>query len=209
MSYIFIHGLGQDSASWKQTLSYIDNMKEKEDVISLDLASFLKEKDSTYENLYSGFSAYCNKLPGPLNLCGLSLGAILALNYALDYPEKIKSLVLIGAQYAMPKTLLKLQNIVFRFIPNSHFQKIGFEKTEFIRLTNSMQNLNFSNRLKDVSCETLIICGEKDTVNKSAAKSLAEKIKKAEFKIIEKAGHEVNKDAPQKLAEAIISFYSW
>ncbi len=204
MTYILIHGLGQDASSWNHTLS---NMKEIDDAISLELSSFLREKDSTYENLYSDFSAYCNSIPGQLHLCGLSLGAILALNYAIDYPEKIKSLVLIGAQYVMPKTLLKLQNIIFRFIPDSYFPKTGLKKKDFIRLTNSMQNLNFSSRLKDISCDTLIICGERDTVNKSAAKGLAENITKAEITFIEKAGHEVNKEAPQKLAEVMKGFY--
>ena len=28
---------------------------------------------------------------GPVHLCGLSLGGILALNYALDFPEKRKN----------------------------------------------------------------------------------------------------------------------
>lgn len=205
MTYIFIHGLGQDSSSWEKTISCLDDIDES--VIPLDLSIFLQDKDRTYENLYSDFSAYCHSIPGQLHLCGLSLGGILALNYALDFPEKIKSIVLIGAQYVMPKTLLKLQNIIFRLIPDSFFQKSGFEKKEFISLTNSMLHINFSSRLKDVSCNTLIICGEKDSVNKRAAKELAENIQEAKLIFVEKAGHEVNIDAPQKLAEVIRYFY--
>ena len=34
-----------------------------------------------------------------LNLCGLSLGAVLALNYAIDFPKKVNSLILIAPQY--------------------------------------------------------------------------------------------------------------
>ena len=35
-------------------------------------------------------------------LCGLSLGGVLALNYAIEHPEKIKGMVLIATQYKMP-----------------------------------------------------------------------------------------------------------
>ena len=42
-------------------------------------------------------------------MCGLSLGGILALQYAIEHPEHIHALALIGTQYTMPKTLLRIQ----------------------------------------------------------------------------------------------------
>lgn len=51
-----------------------------------------------------------------------SLGAVLTLNYAIDHPDKVKALVLIAAQYKMPKKLLKVQNMLFHLMPNSAFQ---------------------------------------------------------------------------------------
>lgn len=53
-----------------------------------------------------------DNISGQLNLCGLSLGVVLALNYIIDNPKKVNSLVLIAGQSEMPKALLKLQNIV-------------------------------------------------------------------------------------------------
>ncbi len=49
------------------------------------------------------------------NLCGISLGGILALNYVLDFPDKVKSLVLIGISHKVPKVMFSIQNIIFRF----------------------------------------------------------------------------------------------
>ena len=86
-----------------------------------------------------------------LNLCGLSLGAVIALNYAIDNPTKVKSLVLIGAQYEMPKILLEFQNIIFNLLPETSFKNIGIIKKDFIKLTNSMISLNFS---KDLNIHT-------------------------------------------------------
>ena len=58
---------------------------------------------------------------GPVHLCGLSLGGILALDYALDHPENVKTLVLIGTPHKVPKFAFALQNVVFRFLPKSAF----------------------------------------------------------------------------------------
>ena len=43
-------------------------------------------------------------------------------------------------------------------------------------LTKSMMELDFSARLKDINCATLILCGKKDAANRKVAKELAENI---------------------------------
>jgi len=198
MQYIFINGLGQSASSWDKTISFISKPAR---IFQPDL------KGSTYASLYQSFSDYCNDIPGTLNLCGLSLGAILALNYTVENPEKVQSLVLIAAQYKMPTALLKFQNIIFRFMPKSSFKASGFQKRDFIKLTNSMIDLDFSKKLKDISCPTLIICGEKDNENKKAAENLFEGISNAKIHFVENAGHEVNIEAPEKLATIFDAFW--
>ncbi len=135
------------------------------------------------------------------------MGAVLALNYVIDNLSKVKSLILIAAQYEMPQILLKLQNIIFRFIHEKSFESMGIKKKDFIELTNSIMDLNFSESLKNISCPVLVICGEKDSVNKKATKNIAKSIKNAEVKFVKNAGHEVNTDTPKELAEIINSFY--
>ena len=88
----------------------------------------LEGKAATYKELYTAFSEECNKEHDEIVLCGLSLGAVLALNYAIDHPNKVKALVLIAAQYKMPEKLLKFQNMLFRFMPNTMFKQFGFKK---------------------------------------------------------------------------------
>ena len=200
MEYVFIHGLGQKSSSWNKTISFMSNSAH---ISCPDLLTILNQEEVVYENLYLAFSQYCDNISGRLNLCGLSIGAILALNYTIDRPEKVRSLALIGAQYKMPKSLLKLQNIVFRLMPKNSFMTTGFQKKDFIQLTNSMLDLDFSKRLKDISCPALIICGGKDRANKKAAKTLFKSISNAEFHLIEEIGHEVNIEAPELLANII------
>lgn len=204
MQTIFIHGLGQTPSSWDKTISCL---QEQINAQCPDLSRLLKGVESTYENLYRAFAAYCDEFPEPINLCGLSLGAVLALNYAIDNPRKVGSLILIALQYEMPKALLKFQNVIFKLMPNSTFGNIGFDKQDFITLTNSMADLDFSGDLKRVDCPVLIICGEKDRANRKTAKRLSEILQNAELRLVERAGHEVNVDAPERLAEIINGYY--
>ena len=129
------------------------------------------------------------------------------MNYVIDYPTRVQSLVLIAAQYKMPRTLFKLQNILFQFMPKSTFENQGFQKKAIIQLTKSMIELDFSEKLRDISCETLVICGEKDGANIKANKDLAERIPKAKFQLIENASHEVNVVNPENLAVKLDTFY--
>lgn len=161
-----------------------------------------------YENLYASFADFCSKFHEPVDLCGLSLGSVLALNYAIDFPNKVNSLVLIAPQYKMPKKMLTFQNIIFRFMPDSMFGQMGFKKTDFISLCKSMIKLDFSDLLYKVTCPVMIVYGEKDSANKKSSVNLSEILKNAELKEVKGAGHEVNTDAPEKLAELLCSFYN-
>ena len=153
--------------------------------------------------MYDAFCDYCNNYSEPMNLCGLSLGAVLALNYAIDFPQMINSLILIAPQYDMPKFLLKIQNVLFKFMPESQFKDIGLKKIDFITLTNSMADMDFTSDLNKVTCPVLVLCGEKDNVNKKAAVKLFKKLPNAKFSTVDDSGHEVNIDNPQGLAMAM------
>ena len=203
MKKIFVHGLGQEPSSWDKTISY---MKNTENIVCPDLAGMLSEDNNFYEDLYGGFAEYCNNFNENLDICGLSLGGVLAINYAIEFPRKVNSLVLIAPQYKMPEKLLKFQNMIFKFLPESKFSETGLKKDQFIELCSSMMKLDFSDDAEKISCSVLIICGEKDGANKRASIGLSEKIKNPELFIIKNSGHEVNIDAPKQLAELLDNF---
>ncbi len=204
MEYIFIHGLGQTSYSWDNV---INHFFKPIDTVSIDLSFFMNKEDNSYKNLFDSFSSYCDSINNPINICGISLGAVLGLNYAINNPHIVKSLVLMAPQYKIPKILFGIQATIFKFMPQSFFLKLGLSKHEFITLLNSMKNLNLEHSLDKITCPTLIICGKKDKANLKASKRLKNKLTNAEIHIIEKAGHEVNIDSPVKLSNIINKFY--
>lgn len=167
---IFLHGLGQTSSSWEKTVEGIDR---KSDIDCLDLFALLQGREVDYPNLYQAFSEYCKTYAEPLDLCGLSLGGILALQYVIENPDRVHSVVLIGTQYVMPEKLLKFQNLVFHIMPNKAFKTMGLKKKEVIKLSASMMKLNFQRDLCKVDCPVLVVCGEKDAANRKAVMGLS------------------------------------
>ena len=122
MKQIYLHGLGQNPDSWSKV---IEQLETAEHSVCPDLSELVQGQNTTYQNLYAAFSAMCDEIEEDLCLCGLSLGGVLALNYAIEHPGKIKVLVLIATQYKMPKILLKVHNTIFRFMRKSMFKQMG------------------------------------------------------------------------------------
>lgn len=204
MKQIYLHGLGQNPDSWSKV---IEQLEAAEHSMCPDLSELVQGQDTTYQNLYAAFSAMCDEIEEDICLCGLSLGGVLALNYAIEHPEKIKGLVLIATQYKMPKKLLRVQNAIFRFMPKSMFQQTGFGKSDFLKLCNTMIELDFSDSIYNVSCPTLVIYGEKDRANKNASIELANMLIDAELQVFNGVGHEINIEAPDKLEETLRVFF--
>ncbi len=205
MKYIFIHGLGQDHTSWDGVLTTFNH---KEEAICVNLKELVKDTKITYSNLYNGLEKYLEQFDEPFHLCGLSLGGTLALDYTINHPNKVGKLVLIGAQYKFPKLVMKLQNIVFKFLPKSQFKDLGFRKEDYISICKSIEDIKLTSSLNSVTCTSLIICGKKDKGNKKAAKNLNKMLPNSDLIIIPNTKHEVNTHNPQELVTILNKFFN-
>lgn len=202
MTTIFLHGLGQTPASWDAVRRTFGGQ-----VLCPDLFAPAWSGGVSYQELYRSFAGYCETLDGPLQLCGLSLGGILALQYAAEHPKRMAALALIGTPCVMPKGLLRLQSAVFRLLPGGAFRQMGLTKGQVLALTASMRELDFREDLGRISCPVLVLCGERDRANQKSALELRAGLPKAELARIPGAGHEVNRDTPEALAEALRRFF--
>ena len=205
MINIFVHGLGQTEQSWNKVIEKLNKSNIK--VSNPSLFNLSKNYQTNYENIYRTFVEYCNNFNEKINLVGLSLVGILAIDYAIEYSEKINSIVLIGTPYDIPKKMLKLQNFIFKLMPKKTFENMGISKKDFINLTNSMSELDIKSKVSKIKCSTLVLCGEKDNANIKSAHYLSENIKNAKIKIIENTGHIVNEENPNELVKLLIEFW--
>lgn len=63
-------------------------------------------------------------------------GGVIALQYAMEHPDRVNSLILIAAQYEMPKRLLAVQNIIFKIMHKECLKKQVLEKKNLLHFLN-------------------------------------------------------------------------
>lgn len=197
MKLILLHGLGQTPAAW-------DSVRTDLTGVSVDAPAVFSGIDGvlTYQKVYDRLETCCGQQE-PLCLCGLSLGAVLALDFALRHPQQVTQLVLAAPQYRVNRWLIELQNLLFRCMPSRAFAEMGVSRADIISLTRSMKPLDFTAQLSTLACPVSILCGEKDTVNQRAARKLTSLLPQSRLVMIPGAGHEINLDNPKTLASLL------
>ncbi len=200
MKVVFLHGLGQTAKDWQTVAkSTLQSDVDCPELFSPAAGNF------TYSGILSGLEKLYEQETESFIFCGLSLGGVLALDYAIRHKNKISALVLIGTQYKVPTLLIDFQNLIFRIMPSKLFDGMGLSKADTIKLAHSMRSLDFGSRLCEVACPVTIICGEKDNANMKASKQLNALLPQSKLHIIPGVGHEINKSAPKAISSIINS----
>lgn len=203
MTRIFLHGLGQTPSVWQPMLHRL----EPELPVYCPSLVELAGENPRYPDLLHALEESLAEVPGPLHLCGLSLGGVLALDYALHHQERVASLVLCATPLTIPRNLLRLQDFLgFRLMPERAFAGSGSAERPCVA-AGSMAELDLRPRLPELGCPVLVLCGSKDRANRKAARELAEQLPQARLHWITGAGHELNTDSPEIMAELLRGFY--
>ena len=87
-------------------------------------------------------------------------------------------------------------------------ERTGFKKKDFVSLCQTAAVLDFTDSLGAVQCPTLVVCGAKDSANQKAVRELAALLPHATLREVPAAGHEVNTQAPEALAEILQQFFA-
>lgn len=117
--------------------------------------------------------------------------------------DRVAAMVLLGARDRTPRLLMDIQDLLFCCMPDKAFASMGMKKEQVRDLTRSMKNLDFTDRLSTIHCPVTVACGEKDYPNLAAARRLAKRLPNAQLYIVPRAGHELNADAPDTVAEIV------
>lgn len=143
---------------------------------------------------------------GPVHLCGLSLGAVIALAAAVERPERIASLVLSGAQFRLDPRLMRLQRGLLRVLPERFVAPVGMDRRRMLSVLAALEGLDLGAGLERVRVPTLVLCGARDRANLPAARALAQRLPRAELQIVPRAGHEWNRTMPDAFAARLGAF---
>ena len=142
------------------------------------------------------------------HLCGLSLGAMTATQFALDFPERVASLVLSGSQVRPHPALMGIQRTIVRMLPESVASGMHLTKAQWLGALRVVAEANFRGRLASIEAPTLVLCGSRDVANLPAAREIAAAVPRAELRVVPRAGHPWNQQFPELFSRTIAEFYA-
>lgn len=142
-----------------------------------------------------------------VHVCGLSLGAMTATRLALDFPDRVASLVLSGSQVRPHPALMAIQRTIVRMLPESTAAGMELTKAQWLGALRVVADTDFRAGLPGIEAPTLVLCGSRDVANIPAARELAAGIPHAELRIVPRAGHPWNVQLPELFSQTIADFY--
>ena len=191
---VLLHGLGTGPSGWQPQLQAFPNA----------IAPRLEDAEETLAAVET-----------PFDLCGLSLGALLALQYAGEHAERVRRLVVCAGIARLPWYFRGLQlgiAGVMRVLPSARVRKglvaglpeehraVALEEIAAIDAARASRTLRYAAafRLERLPpMPTLVLCGERDRANLGLSRQLAETLPDARFEVVPAARHVANLDNPQ------------
>ena len=236
---LFLHGLGANATSWTLQLDAL--MAAGFRPIAPDLPGF---GDSAYNGRGWNFKRVAALLAdlvtglnaAPVHLVGLSMGGVVAQQFALDYPQHVRKLVLVSTFSVLrPKSIAQwfyfLQRLLVvhtlgleqqaklvskRVFPNPEHAELRRMAEEQIASADprayraAMRSLGLFNsrkRLPGIKIPTLVITGADDsTVPLERQTLLAQSIPSARQVIIPNAGHAPAIDQAETFNRYLLEF---
>ncbi|HET7011034.1 MAG TPA: alpha/beta fold hydrolase [Anaerolineales bacterium] len=234
---VLLHGLGSSAQDW---LFQILPLTAEHRVLAIDLPGHGATPPAGGWPSISNYAACLAATmeaahTGPVHLVGLSLGGTVALQTALDYPERVRSLSLINTFARLQLTLPTWLQGAMRmgFIAAGRMDQLGHWVSErlfpmedqalirevaavrigstpregYLQSVSAVARFNVVKRLGEIRVPTLVVAGSRDrTVPMRASQVLAERIPGARLSVLEGAGHAASVDAADRLNALLVEF---
>jgi pimeloyl-ACP methyl ester carboxylesterase len=200
---VFLHGLGTGPSGWKPQLEAFPGA----------IAPRLEEAEETLGGLEA-----------PFDLCGLSLGALVALRYAGEHPDRVRRLAVCAGIAGLPWHFRVLQlgiAGVVRVLPSARVRKglvaglpeehraVALDEISAIDAARASRTLRYASSFeleRLPTMPTLVLCGERDRFNMKLSRQLAAALPDARFEVVPGAGHVANLDNPEAFNRLLREF---
>jgi len=224
MKLIFIHGSGGSKEGWRYQTEYFH------DAEAIDLPGHPDGEPCT------SIEGYAEWLRGYIHdrgyrdvvLAGHSLGSGIVLHYALNYPQDLKGIILVGGGARLrvhPMYLEMLEKAKDDPGILEEFFQVGWELIDpelretlkrrayengpavFLNDMLCCDRFDVMERLGEITLPTLALCGSDDVMTPPKyAKYLADNIRGAKAVVIEGGTHMVFAEKPEEVNRAIEDF---
>ena len=201
---VFLHSLEQNPTAWQDQVTAMPSSIRA-------VAPWLKGLRPDQQGSFS-LDAAADEVLSQLNvygadqmqLCGLSMGAAVALATAIRSPQNVSHLVLVNGLVYLPKLAVKAQGFALRMIPEKTLREKSVSKQKALSAVNYLSQIDFRTGLGKVTAKTLIVAGGKDKGHQSNL--LAHGIPDARLEVIPDAGHFAPMEYPEQFNALLYDF---
>jgi len=167
-----------------------------------------------------------------VTLCGLSMGGHISLQFAAEQHELIRGLILLGTPFSnrytfSDKIAVPINRFFSKFLSMETTARLSGQllskvrvstgeyarealksipKESWVRVWDCVTRMESTHLLKKITCPTLILHGELDTMVAGQQQYLHRAIKGSSFRRIPQAHHGTNLDNPEEVNRHIIAF---
>jgi len=221
-----LHGAGGNSLHWMEVAP-----PSGWRLLALDLPGHGQSAGAPYDTI-SGYARwvadFVEKRGERLVLCGHSMGGAIAMKVALEQPELLEALVLVGtgARLSVAPAILdvcragdapRVQELVsgWAFSPLVGVEKIRdwysrfghSDCTAYLADFTACNGFDIRNRLGEINQPALVVCGDSDRLTPlKYSRYLVENLPKARLAEIPEAGHMVMLEQPDLFNAALAEF---
>lgn len=219
---ILLPGLASNAAMWRSQRDALAAWRP-----------MVTEVHTRHDSLPAMAAALLQEHPGPLVLCGASMGGMIAMEAARQAPERIAGLALLGtsphpetdAMRQMREDAIALfaqgrlreviePNVGFAFHPDNA-PRLAAEYLDFVLAAGADQLIR-QNRaviarpdarahLPQVRCPVLILCGDADAIAPpEASREMARLMPHAQLEFVPRCGHMLTMEQPEAVNAALL-----
>lgn len=234
---LFIHGLGSSARDWEAQAKFFSADYR---VILVDLRGHGQSDKPKEEYSILQFSADVHVFLDVLEIesahvVGLSLGGVIALQFALDHPHRIRSLVPVNSFVELPfqtfsekmeiwkrNTIVSLLGmrkmgklLAGRLFPKDDQEELRDvfierwaenDKQSYLSAFKSMVGWSVRDRLGELDVPVLVLSAEHDYISIAAKAEYVSDMPGAELVVIEDSHHGLPAEKPEEFNHAVTGF---
>jgi pimeloyl-ACP methyl ester carboxylesterase len=237
---LLLHGLGSSTLDWEpQIKAFAPYFR----VIAIDTRGSGKSRDAAHpagpfsvKQFAADTAAVLDKLgASPAHVVGLSMGGMIAFQFATDFPASVRTLTIINSgPQLIPRTFkehmgLAVRKFISRFFgpkaiagilapklfprPDQEALRRQFierlamnDKDAYLATLKALIGWSVIDRIGTIKVPTLIIHAERDYTPLAAKEAYAKLLPDAQLVVVEGAGHALPIEDPQKVFPVLHEF---
>ena len=234
---VLIHGLGSSTRDWELQVPAFARQFQ---VITLDLRGHGKSTKPSGPYSLAMFAEDTARLikelgAEPVHILGISLGGMVAFQLAIDYPDLVRSLIIVNSTPEMVPRTLKEKTAIWqrliivqlmgmrkmgqvlgdRFLPRpdqADLREIFIErwaendKSAYLEAMKAVIGWSVIEKLGEISCPTLVIGSDGDYFPISDKETYTKMIPGAELIIVKDSLHALPAEKPGEFNQLVIDY---